>query len=599
MVNSTTKTDLMALGFAGSKIQAAGLISLLTLVIFQSQVRGAHWQLTPSLTVREIYSDNINFAVSGREDDAFVTELSPGIFARADGGRLRLNFNYRMQNLFYQGTDRPNVINNQLQGIANAELLKNSIFLDANSTIAQVNTSNRGRIAVDNISGPRGNTSEYRTFRISPYWRPHLGGYVVGETRVSYSTFSTGGNSPLSSSDIFEQRVNLQNGPEFYPVSWRLSALNQDIKRDTANTGNVTADNDVRFQNYNGELRYHLGRKYAVFGQGGRFNNRFPGARISNFSRNGSYWTAGAAWTPSPKFALQGAYGPRHSFASLFWAPTRRTSIQVTYRDSKIGGTPTGLNQFGGFGAGFTGIGPGFEGTGGGFGGVGTGFGGVGTGFDGVSTGIVGGNIGFNNAFGNINRGQTWSGLLRHQTRRTTWNLAYFVSTTTIQQLLLEQPVFPLPGQDQFANPGIDPVTGLPFRPIDTPVLTDDVLTRKRGQLSVSGNTAKSNISLTAYQEDRTFQTVENDQAVLGLTGVWNWRFATRVSSILRASWQEIDFKRADIINDFTNVSLGLNRNFTRYIAGYLEYRHLLQQSNRANNEFDENRITASLNIRF
>ncbi len=591
MDNNITRTDTAALGFVILKIQTAKVIVLLGLALLQSQAKGATWQVTPSLTLREIYSNNINFAPSGREEDAFVTELTPGIFARRAAGRLNLNLNYRMQNLFYQGGNRPSVINNQLQALARAELLKNSVFLDVNSTIAQVNNNNAGRIAFDNISGPRGNTSEYRTFRISPYWRPHLGGYVVGEARTAYSTFSTGGNTSLSSSDILEERINLQNGPELYPLSWRMNFLNQDIKRDAGSAGNnAILNNDVRFQNYNGELRYHIGRKYAVFGQAGNFNNKFPGNANTNFTRNGSYWTAGGAWTPSPRLALQGGYGPKNSFVSLFMLPTKRTTFLVTYRDSKVGGTTTGVNQFGAVGPGIGNLGPGI--------------GGIGAGFDGLSTGIggtaVGGsNIGINNQFGNINRGKTWFGLFRHQTRRTIWDAAYFVSTTTVQQLLLEQPVFPLPGQDQFANPAVDPVTGLPFRPIDIPVLTDDVLTRKRGQLSVSGNTGKSNISLTAYQEDRTFQTLLNDQTVMGLTGVWSWRFAKRASSILRTSWQEIDIKRTDIKNDFTNVSLGLNRNFTRYISGYLEFRHLLQTSNRSNNEFDESRITASLNVRF
>ena len=64
------------------------------------------FRVVPSLRIEETYSDNIRLATKGQEQDAFVTEITPGISIRGvNGGRLTANLNYRMQNLFNAGGD--------------------------------------------------------------------------------------------------------------------------------------------------------------------------------------------------------------------------------------------------------------------------------------------------------------------------------------------------------------------------------------------------------------------------------------------------------------------------------------------------------------
>jgi len=615
------------------------------------------WLVTPNLTARGIYSDNINLSGSGQRssssagqngDDAFVTELSPGVSVRRRGRNL-FNLDYRMQNLFYAGTDTDPRINNQLQMNSTTELWDNSVFIDSTSTIGQYNNSTTGRFAFDNVS-QTGNTSDYRTFRISPYWKPHLGGYAEGTARVTYSNIG-GGNFD---SNIFEQRIDLRSGNWFDSLAWRANFYNQENTRDNG-VGGASATGDVKYRNYNGELRYRLSKEFSPFIQAGRFENDFLGQTNISGARNGGYWTAGLAWTPSAKLAVQGGWGSNNHFISVAWEPSKRTTFQIIYRDSDIGGAYGG-GGFGGLGyggagfggagfggagfggAGFGGAGFGGAGFGGaGFGGTGfggTGFGGTGfggTGFGGAGFGGAGfggagfggagfggagfggagfggagfggagfggagfGGAGFGGAgfggtgLGGFNAGTTWNALLSHRTRRTSWIATYTVNTTTIQQVLLDQPVF-------------DPLTSQPFLlPIDQPILTNEVITRKRGQASVSGHTAKSTVTLTGYQEDRNYQ-FSGDQDVLGFTALWSWQFAARTQSLLYFVWQAIDNQsetlgRSD--NKFMTVSLALNRRIWADLIGSLELRHMQQDSNRSQNEFDENRVTASLLMRF
>jgi hypothetical protein len=586
------------------------------------------WLVTPNLTARGIYSDNINLSGSGQQssssvgqngDDAFVTELSPGVSVRRRGRNL-FNLDYRMQNLFYAGTDADPRINNQLQMNSTTELWDNSVFIDSTSTIGQYNNTTTGRFAFDNVS-QTGNTSEYRTFRINPYWKSHLGGYAEGIFGVTYSNIG-GGNFD---SNIFEQRVDLRSGNWFDALTWRANLYNQENTRDNGVEGASTTG-DVKYRNYNGELRYRLSKEFSPFIQAGRFENDFLGQTDVSGARNGGYWTAGLAWTPSAKLAVQGGWGNNNHFISLAWEPSKRTTFQIIYRDSDIGGVygGSGIGGLGYGGTGFGGAGIGGAGFGGtdfvggtggggiGFGGAdfggagfgGTGFGGAGfggagfggTGFGGAGFGGAGfGGTGFGGAgfggtgLGGFNAGTTWNALLSHKTRRTSWIATYTVNTTTIQQVLLDQPVF-------------NPLTSQPFLlPIDQPILTNEVITRKRGQASVSGRTAKSTVTLTGYQEDRNYQ-FSGDQDVLGFTASWSWQFAARTQSLLYFVWQAIDNQSGALGNSdnkFMTVSLALNRRIWADLTGSLELRHMQQDSNRSENEFDENRVTASLFMRF
>ncbi len=621
--------------------------------------------MEPNLVVRQLYSDNIGLTSRGasgsssaqKADDAFVTELSPGISIRREG-KSKFDLYYRMQNLFYAGTDVDPRINNQLQMRSKTEIIDDSVFVDSTSTIGQYNSTTTGRFAVDNISRT-GNTSEYRTFRINPYWRPHLGGYAEGYVGVTYSNIG-GGNFD---SNIFEQRADLMSGNRFDTVTWRANFYNQDNERNRGIQG-VRGSGNVKYQNYNGEIRYRLTKQFSPFIQAGHFENDFAGLTRIAGARNGGYWTAGLAWTPSAKLALQGGIGGNNHFLSLAWEPSRRTSLWFIYRDSEVGGAYGGAGfgglgmggagfgglgmggaGLGGLGTGFGGLGMGGAGLGGlgtgfgglgmggaGLGGLGTGFGGLGmggaglgglgTGFGGLGMGGAGlgglgtgfGGLGMGGAgfgglgmggtgpgrrgfggigLGGFNAGTTWNALLSHRTRRTNWMAAYIMNTTTIQQVLLDQPVF-------------DPLTSEPFLlPIDQPILTNEVITRKRGQASVSGFSAKSVLNLMGYQENRRYQ-FSGDQDVLGVTASWQWQFAPRTQSALFFIWQSIDNHSnqsstilTDSKNKFMLVSLAVYRRIWADLVGSLELRHMQLDSNRSEFEYDENRVTASIFMRF
>jgi hypothetical protein len=101
---------------------------------------------------------------------------------------------------------------------------------------------------------------------------------------------------------------------------------------------------------------------------------------------------------------------------------------------------------------------------------------------------------------------------------------------------------------------------------------------------------------------------VGNNQKVIGVSGTWNWPFASQTSAYLRPQWQHIDNQDAANNSQYYTVAIGVNRTITSRMNGILEFRHMSQTSNGdANNflpggltnDYQENRVTASLFMSF
>jgi hypothetical protein len=69
--------------------------------------------------------------------------------------------------------------------------------------------------------------------------------------------------------------------------------------------------------------------------------------------------------------------------------------------------------------------------------------------------------------------------------------------------------------------------------------------------------------------------------------------------STVRATWQQIDNLNDSGKNELSYISLGLSRLISPHLFGYLEFRHLQQDSDASENSYDENRVTASLLVAF
>ncbi len=294
-------------------------------------------------------------------------------------------------------------------------------------------------------------------------------------------------------------------------------------------------NDNVRFQNSSAIVRPYINKNFNVFAQSGYSNNSFQSTTTTN--NNGFFYTFGGKWTPSRHYSLEAGYG-NNSFVTAYISPMQRLSWVTTYRDNSIG----------------------------------------------------------------LNSGKTWQTALNYRTRRSNWSLTHDNDTTTTQEILANLQVSPL-----FNGVGQQ----LPiFRLNLTNSLTNDVIVRKTWNFSVSFRSGKTTLSSNAFNENRVFQVSGIHEKVKGINASWNWQFAPKTSVYLQPTWQEIERVGGFFLNGIAqsfgptkdtryDIAVGLSQAITRKISGRLEVRHINQTSDIKTNDYQENRATATMFMRF
>lgn len=290
--------------------------------------RAGEWQITPSLELAEIYSDNIGLARSGREEGEFVTEITPGVSVRGEGARLRAAADYRLQNLFYLD-ESEFITNHRFAGSATAELAEDALFLDADGTATQVLLEPEVGFGGGNIA--RANRTDVYTLRMSPYYVQDLGGFARFLARYTYgiTRFEEG----VSDSDLSRIGLSLGSGRHFTRFGWNLDYYDQSLDRERAAAGVGGGDVDSQVATFN--ARYALTERFSLLYRAGDEEHEFE-VPISGFE-NGSYQAGGFAWQIGRHSELQALYGDRYRSAALLWEPTTRTTLNVSWRDTEVG----------------------------------------------------------------------------------------------------------------------------------------------------------------------------------------------------------------------------------------------------------------------
>jgi uncharacterized protein (PEP-CTERM system associated) len=276
-----------------------------------------------------------------------------------------------------------------------------------------------------------------------------------------------------------------------------------------------------------------------VFAQGGYSNNSFESITDSN--NNGLFYTFGGKWTPSRLYSIEAGYG-NNSFVTIYISPMQRLTWLTTYRDNSIG----------------------------------------------------------------LNSGKTWQTALNYQTRRSIWSLTHDNDTTTTQALLSNLRIFGT--QDAFGTPITNPQANPSA--INLPTFNNEVIVRKRWNFTVSFRSGKTTLSSSAFNENRVFQVSGSHEKVRGINASWNWQFAPKTSVYLQPTWQETERDANTLLPDGSitplgskdqryDIAVGLSQAITQKISGRLEVRHINQTSDLNTNDYQENRATATMFMRF
>lgn len=284
----------------------------------------ARWKFVPTGEIRATFTDNAALQPEPRKTSQFIIEAAPGFEARYKGPRLIGKADYRLRHYGQlhdkvAGTRRNS---HSLNSMARAELVDEMVFVDAAATISQVGISPFGQEPNGYSSA---NSTDVKTWRISPYAINRLGNFAISELRYTKDGVS-GGNTGLGDTLGDTASVSLRSGRAWQDVGFIANASEQTIRDKVRN------DTHVKTGNFN--LSYQLFRTLNV--TAGRNYDSYDYESLGG-ANGGNGWNAGFTWTPSRRTSLtvnngQRYYGPSRLVKA--YHRSRRTVWSLTYDDS-------------------------------------------------------------------------------------------------------------------------------------------------------------------------------------------------------------------------------------------------------------------------
>lgn len=278
--------------------------------------------ITPRMSVSEIYTDNVDLQPAGQADSDLLTRLRPGFDVYANGARVNANLSYSLDAVLSSfGSGRNNLFHD-LDAIANAELIKQHLFIDARARSTQQAINLLGPIGIDNTTATN-NLTEVTAVSVSPYLTNHFGSFADSTLRYAHERVFDNRGGGYSN----QASAQLASGNLFGPLFWVLAASHEH----TELSGDFEAGT---FNQAFGQLGYRLNPHWSVFATGGYEDNQFESFRNT---QDGAFWDVGVHWVPNQRTDVEAHYGHRFfgSTSSLSLSYRRRTTLwQASYSES-------------------------------------------------------------------------------------------------------------------------------------------------------------------------------------------------------------------------------------------------------------------------
>lgn len=274
------------------------------------------WTFQPGIDLGEIYSDNITLATSQQASDEFVTEVDPRFSIKGKGRRLKLNLDYRMQNLLYASDSRRNATYHQLDADGASTIVENLLYFDVGGSIGQQVISPNANVPIGNIS-ITGNRTNYTTYQVRPYIHHNFGASAAVDIRYNHNRVNyTAENLPSSRADQYVAK--LYNGSGFHRVTWSVTHSEQKTVYDRY--PNVT------LKSSQAQVGYFVTSTMNFFGTLGYEDNNY----VSASKNSGRTWNVGVRWNPSPRTTVSASYGKRF-FGSNYFGEFKHRSRLVEW----------------------------------------------------------------------------------------------------------------------------------------------------------------------------------------------------------------------------------------------------------------------------
>lgn len=279
------------------------------------------WDISPELTLQELYSSNIDLMPSGYRQTELVTEVAPSLLIRNTSQKSPIEAFYRAQGVHYSQDKRNDKIYHQGLISGQPQLLKDHLTFDLRADHSQTVLFPSNQVSVDNLRGSqRANVSRAL---VGPELKHNLGKklkafwkYTFG--RIMYDQASSDVNTHQAKAHIESERLHRVFVSA--DANWNQTERKSETLSETFD-GLMTFGYQIT-----AKLRPYASWGYEDYrGQQG-FNNL-----------DGQRWHIGLLYAPSERMSLNGYYGHR-SFGqdimgSVSWVQ-KYQSFSASYQQS-------------------------------------------------------------------------------------------------------------------------------------------------------------------------------------------------------------------------------------------------------------------------
>jgi len=270
-------------------------LMLLAILAWPKTAIPADLSITPTLRLRESYTDNMNLAPQARARSELINEVAPGVTLASNTPGLQLALSYTLQKVSY--THQADRTSQELDAHAHADVLPDWLFLDTRSSINRYNASAFGPQLSSNLQAIDNARTVHNT-SIAPYLKHYFSGLASALLRYDYQHVGSGGLLDVRSNGALLQLVGDTRARDW---NWTLTASHRQI--------NDAALAPVTMNNAAMTLSYPVDSSLAAFGTAGCESSDY---HAIGSQPQGRYWSAGVTWMPSPRTRVSASMGRRY-----------------------------------------------------------------------------------------------------------------------------------------------------------------------------------------------------------------------------------------------------------------------------------------------
>ena len=298
-------------------------VFVLALATTASGPAAALWTVTPEITVRETYTDNV-FVGSPSATSDFVTQVTPSIGVSGTSPRLKGTFRYSPTALFYAQNPSQDYIANNLFAQGTLTAVERFFFVDVNGSVTQ-NFVTPFAPQPGDLVNITPNRSETRTLGLSPYIRSQFGRAFSYEVRNRNIWTRNTTNFLADAHTSGWSATAASIGTEATRLGWALDYDQSDISY-----GQLAARPDLESKLFRARLLAQATPELLINLNAGREENNYVLQQEKSYYIRGY----GAVWRPGPRTTAEAQYESRYFGPYRLFRlnhRTRATAWNVSY----------------------------------------------------------------------------------------------------------------------------------------------------------------------------------------------------------------------------------------------------------------------------